>query len=96
MSINNITPTHGGSFSVDDFVGRANSHSLSVGAWGYERGGTTGTNSGIEKAYFMGRNSGVNDKSYITNGGSRGYITPMTKGGLGYLFTESKTWIFKF
>lgn len=44
----------------------------------------------------MGRNSGVNDKSYITNGGSRGYITPMTKGGLWYLFTESKTWIFKF
>lgn len=39
MSINDIAPTHGGSFSVDDFAGVANSHSLSVGLWGNERGG---------------------------------------------------------
>ena len=95
ISASKITPTHKGDFSVNHFSGSGNSHSASFLAWGYERGGTMSKN-GIDKVKV--NNFGTGKNGYTTNTFSRSYITKVIpeKIGLSYMFSESKTWIFKF
>ncbi|KIQ23086.1 hypothetical protein RT99_04275 [Flavobacterium sp. MEB061] len=93
VSVANITPTTKRDFSVNDFSGKGNSYNGSYGAWGYERGGTM-SKSGVEKLYPNNAGSGKN--GYITNAGSRSYLLPMLRGGLGLFFSESQTWTFNF
>ena len=49
--------------------------------------GGTMSKSGVEKLYPNNAGSGKN--GYITNAGSRSYLLPMLRGGLGFFFSES-------
>ncbi|WP_426484979.1 RHS repeat-associated core domain-containing protein [Flavobacterium sp. 2] len=93
MTVTKITPTSKRDFSVDDFYGKAISYSVSYGSWGYERGGTM---SKAGKAKLNPNNFGTGKNGYTTDAGSRSHLLPMLRGGMGVLFSESKTWIFKF
>jgi len=50
--------------------------------------------SGKEKLYPNNLGSGKN--GYTIDTGSRSYLVPMLRGGLGLMFSESKTWTINF
>jgi hypothetical protein len=76
-------------FKTSDYAGTSNSHNASLLSLSYSWGGTTGKNTGLQKTYKYGRNGSRPNKSY--SGGKD--ALPLKGLGLGYSFSESKTWV---